>query len=127
TNLEAFADYLQKEKKYSPHTLCAYVKDVADFQEYNTANFNQQDIVSVEYVQLRSWIVFLVESGLSNVSVNRKMASLKAFYKFLLKIKQIEVNPLLKHRALKVSKKNQIPFSEKEVELVLDDFAFDKD
>lgn len=127
TNLEAFADYLQKEKKYSPHTLCAYVKDVTDFQEYNTANFNQQDIVSVEYVQIRSWIVFLVESGLSNVSVNRKMASLKAFYKFLLKIKQIEVNPLLKHRALKVSKKNQIPFSEKEVELVLDDFAFDKD
>jgi len=127
TNLEAFADYLQKEKKYSPHTLCAYVKDVADFQEYNTANFNQQDIVSVEYVQIRSWIVFLVESGLSNVSVNRKMASLKAFYKFLLKIKQIEVNPLLKYRALKVSKKNQIPFSEKEVELVLDDFAFDKD
>ena len=127
TNLEAFADYLQKEKKYSPHTLCAYVKDVTDFQEYNAANFNQQDIVSVEYVQIRSWIVFLVESGLSNVSVNRKMASLKAFYKFLLKIKQIEVNPLLKHRALKVSKKNQIPFSEKEVELVLDDFAFDKD
>lgn len=127
TNLEAFADYLQKEKKYSPHTLCAYVKDVADFQEYNTLNFNQQDIVLVEYVQIRSWIVFLVESGLSNVSVNRKIASLKAFYKFLLKIKQIEVNPLLKHRALKVSKKNQIPFSEKEVELVLDDFAFDKD
>ncbi|MGM8360703.1 tyrosine-type recombinase/integrase [Flavobacterium sp. ARAG 55.4] len=127
TNLEAFADYLQKEKKYSLHTLCAYVKDVADFQEYNAVNFNQQDIVSVEYVQIRSWIVFLVENGLSAVSVNRKMASLKAFYKFLLKIKQIEVNPLLKHRALKVSRKNQIPFSEKEVKLVLDDFTFDKD
>ncbi|MFA9190370.1 tyrosine-type recombinase/integrase [Flavobacterium sp. FZUC8N2.13] len=126
TNLEAFTDYLQKEKKYSPHTLCAYVKDVSDFQEYNAANFNQQDIVSVEYVQIRSWVVSLVEDGLSTISVNRKIASLKAFYKFLLKIKQIEVNPLLKYRSLKVSKKIQIPFSEKEMNLVLEGFELEK-
>jgi integrase/recombinase XerC len=56
---------------------------------------------------------------MSNVSVNRKIASLKAFYKFLLKIKQIEVSPLLKHKALKTPKKIQIPFSEKEVDEVL--------
>jgi integrase/recombinase XerC len=122
TNLEVFADYLQKEKKYSPHTLSAYVKDVTDFQEYNSKNFNQQDVVLVEYVQIRSWVVFLVESGLSTISVNRKIASLKAFYKFLLKTKQIEVSPLLKHRALKVSKKIQIPFSEKEMNLALGEF-----
>jgi integrase/recombinase XerC len=63
--------------------------------------------------------VSLVDSGISNSSVNRKIASLKAFYKFLLKIKQIEINPLLKHKALKVSKTLQIPFSEKEVEEAL--------
>jgi integrase/recombinase XerC len=119
TNLEAFADYLQKEKKYSPHTLCAYVKDVSDFQDYNFVNFEQDAVDRVEYAQIRSWIVFLVESGLSTISVNRKISSLKAFYKFLLKIKQIEVSPLLKHRSLKVSKKIQIPFSEKELVLVL--------
>lgn len=119
TNLEAFTDYLQKEKKYSLHTLCAYVKDVSEFQDYNLVNFEQENVDCVEYAQIRSWIVFLVESGLSAISVNRKMASLKAFYKFLLKIKQIEVSPLLKHRSLKVSKKIQIPFSEKELELVL--------
>lgn len=123
TNLEAFTDYLQKEKKYSPHTLCAYVKDVSDFQEFNSVNFGQEDVVRVEYVQIRSWLVFLVESGLSNLSVNRKVASLKAFYKFLLKIKEIDVSPLLKHRALKVSKKMQIPFSEKELELVLENIG----
>lgn len=123
TNLDAFTDYLQKEKKYSPHTLCAYVKDVSDFQEFNRVNFGQEDVVRVEYVQIRSWLVFLVESGLSNLSVNRKVASLKAFYKFLLKIKEIDVSPLLKHRALKVSKKMQIPFSEKELELVLENIG----
>ncbi|RVT77668.1 integrase [Flavobacterium sufflavum] len=120
TNLEAFADYLQKEKKYSPHTVCAYVKDVSDFQGYNLVNFEQENVDCVEYAQIRSWIVFLVEADLSAISVNRKIASLKAFYKFLLKIKQIKVSPLLKHRSLKVSKKVQIPFSEKELIGVLE-------
>lgn len=119
TNLEAFADYLQKEKKYSPHTLCAYVSDVSDFQEYSFVNFEEENIDGVEYAQIRSWIVFLVEGGLSAISVNRKIASLKAFYKFLLKTKQIEGSPLLKHKSLKVSKRVQIPFSEKELLLVL--------
>ncbi|MES2240721.1 MAG: tyrosine-type recombinase/integrase [Bacteroidota bacterium] len=119
TNLGAFTDYLQKEKKYSLHTVCAYEKDVFDFQQFNLVNFEQENVDRVEYAQIRSWIVFLVEGGLSTISVNRKVASLKAFYKFLLKIKQIEVSPLLKHRALKVSKKVQIPFSEKELLLVL--------
>lgn len=121
TNLEAFTDYLQKEKKYSLHTVCAYVKDVSDFQQFNLVNFEQENVDRVVYAQIRSWIVFLVEGGLSSLSVNRKVASLKAFYKFLLKIKQIEASPLLKHRALKVSKKIQIPFSEKELLLVLQD------
>ena len=56
---------------------------------------------------------------MSTVSVNRKMASLKAYYRFLLKTKQIKINPLLKHKALKTSKIIQIPFSEKEVNAVL--------
>ena len=61
----------------------------------------------------------LVDDGISNVSINRKMQSLKAYYKFLLKTKQIEVSPLLKHKALKTPKTIQIPFSEKEVVEVL--------
>jgi integrase/recombinase XerC len=63
--------------------------------------------------------VSLVDAHVSNVSVNRKMASLKAYYKFLLKTKQIEASPLLKHNSLKTPKKIQIPFSEKEVDTVL--------
>ena len=61
----------------------------------------------------------LVDDDMSNVSINRKMQSLKAYYKFLLKTKQIEVSPLLKHKALKTPKTIQIPFSEKEVVEVL--------
>ncbi|EIA08865.1 integrase, site-specific recombinase [Flavobacterium frigoris PS1] len=107
--------YLKSEKKYSPHTINAYLNDIINFQSFNKINFEQDNIEQVNYNQIRTWIVFLVDGGISNVSVNRKIASLKAFYKFLLKIKQIDVNPLLKHKALKISKKLQTPFSEKEV------------
>jgi integrase/recombinase XerC len=115
SNKEAFRDYLQLEKKYSPHTVNAYLKDVELFEGFNKTRFEQDGVEKVNYSQIRSWIVSLVDNEISNVSVNRKMASLKAFYKFLLKIKQIEVSPMLKHKSLKTPKIIQIPFSEKEV------------
>jgi len=121
TNIDAFRDYLQKEKKYSPHTVNAYLNDIINFQSFIKTYFDQEDIEEVNYSQIRSWIVSLVDGGMSNVSVNRKIASLKALFKFLLKIKQIQVNPLLKHKALKMAKMLQIPFSEKEVAEVLRD------
>ncbi len=118
-NKDAFRDYLQMEKKYSPHTVNAYLNDLGYFETFNKLQFDQENIDQVNYNQIRSWIVSLVDDNLSNVSVNRKVASLKAFYKFLLKTKQIEVSPLLKHKALKTPKTLQIPFSEKEVLNVL--------
>lgn len=114
-NKDAFRDYLQLEKKYSPHTVNAYLNDISYFEVYNKECFEQDTIDQVDYNQIRSWIVVLVDDGVSNSTVNRKIASLKAFYKFLLKIKQIQVSPLLKHKALKTEKKLQIPFSEKEL------------
>ena len=115
SNVEAFRDYLELEKKYSVHTVTAYLNDVFSFKEFNRVNFEQEGIEGVNYSQIRSWIVSLVDEGVSNVSVNRKMSSLKAFYRFLLKTKQIEVSPMLKHKALKTPKIIQIPFSEKEL------------
>lgn len=119
-NKNAFWDYLLLEKKYSPHTVNAYLNDIGFFELFNKNQFNQESIEHANYGQIRSWMVALVNDGISNVSVNRKIASLKAFYKFLLKIKQIEVSPLLRHKALKTAKTIQIPFSEKEVLNVLD-------
>jgi integrase/recombinase XerC len=118
-NKDAFRDYLQLEKKYSPHTVNAYLNDINFFDSFNKNQFDQENIDQANYSQVRTWIVSLVDDNVSNVSVNRKIQSLKAYYKFLLKIKQIEVSPLLKHKALKTSKTLQIPFSEKEVVAVL--------
>ena len=118
-NKNAFRNYIEFEKKYSPHTIKAYCDDLSSFESYNYSNFEQEEIDQVQYPQIRSWIVSLVDGGVSNVSVNRKMASLKAYYRFLLKTKQIEISPLVRHRSLKVARTIQIPFSEKEMENVL--------
>ena len=115
----AFQDYLQLEKKYSPHTVIAYINDVVSFESFVKSEFDSDDLSDVNYSLIRSWIVALVDNAISNTSVNRKISSLKSYYKFLLKTKQIEVSPLLKHKSLKTPKTLQIPFSEKEVDEVL--------
>jgi len=115
----AFQDYLQLEKKYSPHTVIAYINDVVTFESFIKSEFDSDDLLEVNYSLIRSWIVALVDNEISNTSVNRKIASLKSYYKFLLKTKQIEVSPLLKHKSLKAPKTLQIPFSEKELDDVL--------
>lgn len=112
------------QKNYSLHTVKAYLKDIAEFEAFNKIHFEQDSIDKVVYPQIRSWIVSLVDAGISASSVNRKISSLKSYYKFLLRIKQIEQSPLLKHKALKTPKKIQIPFSEKEVDLVLNQIVY---
>lgn len=123
-NQDAFRDYLQLEKKYSLHTVKAYLDDIGFFQAFLEREFGDDNLADVNYGQIRSWIVSMVDSGMSNASVNRKIASLKAFYKFLLKIKQISASPLLKHKSLKTPKKLQIPFSEKELDNVLNEIKY---
>jgi integrase/recombinase XerC len=124
-SFKTFIDYLLLEKKYSLHTVNAYRRDLETFHEFNKEKFTDNTINEVNYSQIRSWIIHLVDSGISNRSINRKISSLNSYYKFLLKVEVIKVNPLAKHKALKTSKKIQIPFSEKEVSTVLEDFNFD--
>ncbi|WP_066224661.1 tyrosine-type recombinase/integrase [Formosa haliotis] len=122
-----FLDYLLLEKHYSALTVNAYKKDLGDFADFIAAEYQTETLQDVHYSQIRSWIVCLVESGLSNRSINRKVSALNSYYKFLLKTGDIEVNPLAKHKALKVKKNIQIPFSEKEMKTVLDDFPHEDD
>ena len=119
SNQQKFQDYLLKEKNYSVLTALAYGKDLQFFQKFLEKDFDNTPLEEVSYTLIRSWVVSMVDAEMSNTSVNRKIASLKAFYRFLLKTKQIEINPLAKHKALKTEKKIQIPFSEEELDKVL--------
>jgi integrase/recombinase XerC len=119
-SLKSFSEYLSLEKKYSPHTILAYVRDAEEFQDFLDQNHMSIDLTQADYSFIRHWIVELVNANISNRSINRKISSLNAYYKFLLKIEAIKANPLKQHKALKVGKTVQLPFSENELINVLE-------
>ncbi len=118
--LQNFLDYLKLERNYSSHTIKAYQNDLTAFQEFCSHEFEVSSLAEVGYPIIRSWILSLSKKGISNLSINRKVSSLKSFFKFLQKIGEIETNPLIGHKALKVQKKIQVPFSKKEILEVMD-------
>lgn len=123
--LKEFVAYLKLEKNYSPHTVVAYKRDLNEFSAFYLHEFAEKDINQSPYVAIRSWVVSLSKAGLSNRSINRKIASLKAYYFFLQKTGDITINPLAKHKALKTSNKIEIPFSEVEMQNVLSSFGYE--
>ena len=122
-SLEKFSEYLLLEKKYSSHTVIAYINDLDGFQYFLETEYDSEPIKNANYTMIRQWIVSLVNDGISNRSVNRKISSLNTYFKFLIKIGDLECNPLKKHRALKVEKKVQVPFSQTEMETVLEQLS----
>ncbi|WP_166965749.1 tyrosine-type recombinase/integrase [Yeosuana marina] len=124
-SFKSFTDYLLLEKNYSKLTVNAYENDLKTFKEFIKSEYDSDSIKKVNYPQIRNWIVSLVDKNISNRSINRKISALNTYFKFLLKVEDIKLNPLAKHRALKTSKKIQIPFSEKEVSMVLDELHFE--
>lgn len=125
--LSEFISYLTLEKKYSAHTVKAYQNDILEFKDFCRSNYEIEDIDTVEYVLIRHWIVELSEKQIDNRTINRKISSLKAYFKFLQKIDVTTVSPLSMHRALKTAKKIEIPFSELEMERVLSEIEYADD
>ena len=117
--IDPFLEYLSLEKKYYIHTITAYKNDLISFRDFLETAYDQESLLEVHYPQIRSWIVFLVDTQISNRTINRKVSSLKSLYKFLQKTKQIELNPLSKHKALKTEKRVQVPFTSKEINEVI--------
>ncbi|WP_400074032.1 tyrosine-type recombinase/integrase [Zobellia russellii] len=124
---ESFISYLALEKNYSAHTVTAYKRDLEAFSAFCDEHYQNKNIDDIAYGIIRSWIVVLVDSGITNRSVNRKIASLKAYYKFLQNIGELDVNPLARHKALKTSKKIEVPFSETEMDKILSQIDFPDD
>ena len=126
-SIPSFIDYLSLERNYSPHTVKAYERDLGSFLAFCNTEQNLEDIEQMDYTVIRNWIIHLVDSGVTNRSVNRKMAALKAYYKFLQKLGRITTNPLAKHRSLKTAKRVEVPFSEQEMIHVLEEMSFNED
>ncbi|WP_299529269.1 tyrosine-type recombinase/integrase [Ulvibacterium sp.] len=124
-SVQSFVDYLSLEKNYSAHTVLAYERDLKSFNSFCLSEYGLKSGDDVSYREIRSWIVSLVDSGISNRSINRKVASLKAYFKFMQKTGNIDTNPLAKHKSLKTSKKIEVPFSEDEMLKVLMQIPFE--
>ena len=125
--IEKFLDYLQLEKNYSSNTLSAYKRDLIQYNKFIIENNGNLEIENADYKIIRSWIVSMVSSNISNRSINRKVSSLKSFYKFLIKTDTIKSSPLKAHSPLKQSKKIQVPFSQEEINSLLDSDFFTND
>ena len=125
--IEKFLDYLQLEKNYSSNTLSAYKRDLIQYNKFIIDNNGNLKIENADYKIIRSWIVSMVNSNISNRSINRKVSSLKSFYKFLIKTDTIKSSPLKVHSPLKQSKKIQVPFSQEEINSLLDSDFFTND
>lgn len=119
-----FLTHIRYEKRLSHHTLTAYAKDLEQFSAFLTTECNIDQPQQADFRHIRSWIVSLVESGLDKSSVNRKIATLRTFYEFLLRRKVITLNPMLKIQALKASKKLPQYVEEKPMEMLLNDTEF---
>ena len=125
--VEKFIDYLELEKNYSSNTLSAYKRDLIQYNKFIIENNSDLKIEKADYKIIRSWIVSMGNNNLSNRSINRKVSSLKSFYKFLIKTDTITLSPLKAHSPLKQSKTIQVPFSKEEINSLLDSDFFNND
>lgn len=124
---ESFFNYLTYEKRYSPNTLKAYRNDLGQFGLFLRLAYDQSDLASASHLHIRSWIVALIEEGVSNSSINRKISCLKAFFKYLKRSGVVSVNPMVKVVAPKTGSRLPVFVEEKNMQSLFDKDLFARD
>lgn len=104
---DKYIDYLRFEKRYSAHTILAYHTDLDDFTTFLTLQYSISDLLQADHNLIRSWLISLIDRKISTRSVNRKLSTLKSFYRYCQKQGLLKANPMLKVVAPRVSK--QLP------------------
>ena len=99
-----FLKYIEFEKRYSKHTLISYQNDLSQFSLFLETDYQVQNTEEVSFSMIRSWIVKLAEAEITPKSLNRKITTLRSYYKFLLKNGKIAKDPTLKLKAPKIKK-----------------------
>jgi integrase/recombinase XerC len=118
---DRFLAYIQYEKRYSPHTVTAYRIDLDQFFNFLSIQYNATELSGIDHSMIRSWLVSLIEEGNSPRSVNRKITTLKSFYRFLLKEGLVNDNPLRKITPPKSAKKLPEFIEKGKMSLLLDE------
>lgn len=121
--LNSFYNYLISERRYSEHTLTSYKLDIKQFKEFLVDVFEEGDTVEVDYNQIRSWVISLMEKELAKTSINRKISTLKAYYKFLYRKALIPKNPASRVHTLKKDAKLPEFVEEQNIARLLDQLS----
>jgi len=124
---DQFLEYLQFEKRYSQHTVGSYATDLKQFFAFLEEVYDTARIQDVNHAMVRSWVVALMDNGLSPRSVNRKLSTLKTYYRFLRREGVVAENPMAKVQSPKVAKRLPEFVEEKRMERLLDDVEFEQD
>lgn len=120
-----YIDYLQYEKRYSAHTILAYKNDLDDFSGFLSSQYNTTDLLLTDHTFIRSWLISLINLQISSRSINRKLSTLKSFYRFCLRQGFISSNPMLKVVAPKSSKHLPVFLTHENLDQLFNTTAFD--
>lgn len=124
-SIAKFLDYLKYEKRTSEHTVTAYEGDVTQFETYLAENFPEATILNAGAEMIRTWLIDLIEKGEATRTINRKASSLRSFYHYHIKIKNIEKNPMEEIRAPKMKKRLPVFVEETEMENLFSENLFE--
>ncbi len=122
-----FLQYIQYEKHFSPHTIEAYRKDLAQFFLYLKDKLEFAQLENISHHQIRSWVVELMTLGMSTRTIRRKLSTLKTYFRFLQKRGYLFHNPMLKVNTPKVSKRLPSVIKMESMELLFDRLEFGTD
>ena len=123
--LKEFINYIQSEKRYSDYTITSYKVDLNQFFNYLIEEYKIDTPKNVTFKIVRNWISYLLESGLKPRSVNRKISSLKSYFKFLVISNYSDSNPTLKIISPKTSKRLPVFIEKEKINSLLDAKFFD--
>ncbi len=122
-----FIEYLQFEKRFSSHTVFAYSNDLAQFSHYLKESYEIENVQEITHLVIRSWIVRMMDEKISPRTVNRKITTLKTFYKFLLRQGIVTENPMLKIQSPKTPKRLPVFVEKDNMTELLDEIEFGDD
>ncbi|MFA5619872.1 MAG: tyrosine-type recombinase/integrase [Weeksellaceae bacterium] len=118
--ISKFLEYLSVEKKYAQKTIESYQNDLEDFRRFLLTESTIKGVSEAEKTDIRNFLMHLSQSGLSERSINRKISVLNTFFKYLLKIGEIELSPTTGIHTLKHYNKVQVPLAEEEIQRLFD-------